>query len=54
MKTTRIILHRDRGIVILRERKYLKSFAAWASYVKHPETLKDWEERILKTLGVIK
>jgi hypothetical protein len=54
MKKMRIIRHRNRGWITIRERTYFKSFAAWDSYIKHPETLKGWEERILKTLGVIK
>jgi hypothetical protein len=52
MKTIRIILHRDRGIVILRERTYFKSFAAWDSYIKHPDFLRGWEVRILEELGI--
>lgn len=52
MKARRIVQHRARGCVMLRERKYFKSFAAWDSFIKHPDALKGWEVRILEGMGV--
>jgi hypothetical protein len=49
---TRIVRHRNRGLVNIRERKYFKGFHAWASFVEHPEALRGWEVRILEELGI--
>lgn len=53
MKAKRIILHRARGRVILREREYFKGFAAYNTLITHPEALRGWEIRALEGIGVI-